>query len=117
MPVYEYKCKDHGVFFELATMDESQQPKNCPKCAQACARIIRIAPEVLDMSPEKRKAHATNEKNQHEPTFSSLEKREEDIEHSSGCGCNKRKPGGSKLLLTSTGEKMFPSMRPWMISH
>jgi len=117
MPVYEYKCQDHGVFYELAAMDESQQPKDCPECGQASARIIRIAPEVLAMSPAKRKAHATNEKNQHEPTYSTKDRRKEDSEHSSGCGCDKQKPGGSKLMFTSTGEKMFPSMRPWMISH
>ena len=117
MPVYEYKCQEHGVFYELATMDESQEPKKCPECDKASARIIRIAPEVLAMSPETRKAHAKNEKSQHEPTFSSKERREDDVEHSSGCGCNAKKPGGSKLFLTSTGEKMFPSMRPWMISH
>ena len=117
MPVYEYKCKEHGVFYELASMDESQKPKACSECGQLSARIIRIAPEILTMSPAKRNAHSTNEKSQHEPISSTKERRALDEEHSSGCGCNKKKPGGSKLLYTSTGEKMFPSMRPWMIGH
>ena len=117
MPVYEYKCQEHGVFYELASMEESQMPKDCTECGKPSARIIRIAPEILTMSPAKRKAHETNERNQHEPTSSTKERRELDEEHSSGCGCNKKKPGGSKLLYTSTGEKMFPSMRPWMIGH
>ena len=117
MPVYEYKCKEHGVFYELASMDESQAPKPCTECGSLSPRIIRLAPEILTMSPAKRKAHETNERNQHEPTISSKERRELDEEHSSGCGCDKNKPGGSKLFYTSTGEKMFPSMRPWMISH
>lgn len=117
MPVYEYKCKDHGMFYELAGMDESQAPKDCPECGKSCARIILVAPEILDMSPDKRKAHETNEKAQHEPSYSTKDRRENDQQHSSSCGCNKEKPGGSKLLLTANGEKMFPSMRPWMISH
>lgn len=117
MPVYEYKCQDHGVFYELATMEESQAPHECPSCGALCARIIRIAPEVLAMSPEKRKAMATNEKSQHEPVYSTSDRRESDEQHSAGCGCSKHKPGGSKLMYTAAGEKIFPSARPWMISH
>lgn len=117
MPVYEYKCKNHGVFYELAAMDESQEPKACPDCSEVSPRIIRIAPEILDMSPAKRKAEETNERSMHEPAYSTKERRKQDHEHRSGCGCDKQKPGGSKLLYTATGEKMFPSMRPWMISH
>lgn len=117
MPVYEYKCNDHGIFYELAMLDESQAPKPCPSCATDSARIIRIAPEVLAMSPSKRKAIETNEKSRHEPVFSNQDRRENDKEHSSGCGCDTHKPGGSKMMYTAQGEKMFPSMRPWMISH
>lgn len=117
MPVYEYKCNDHGVFYELATLSESDKPQSCPTCASMSARIIRIAPEVLAMSPEKRKAIETNEKSQHEPVFSNKDRRENDEKHSSGCGCSKHKPGGSKMMYTAKGEKIFPSMRPWMISH
>ncbi len=117
MPVYEYKCKHHGVFYELATMDESQEPQSCPKCFQASPRIIRLAPEILDMSPAKRKAEETNERSMHEPAYSTKDRRETDHEHKQGCGCETGKPGGSKLMYTATGEKMFPSMRPWMISH
>ncbi|MGH1485181.1 MAG: FmdB family zinc ribbon protein [Cellvibrionaceae bacterium] len=117
MPVYEYKCEEHGVFYGLATMDESDKPSHCTTCGGISPRIIRIAPEILDMSPSARKAAATNERSQHEPTFSTKDRRESDDEHSSGCGCNKQKPGKSKLMYTAQGDKMFPSMRPWMISH
>lgn len=50
-------------------MDESQAPKDCPACATASARIIRIAPEVLVMSPDKRKTIETNEKTSMNPSF------------------------------------------------
>ena len=117
MPVYEYKCKDHGVFYELAAMDESQEPKACPECSTMSPRIIRLAPEILDMSPSKRKAYETNERNSFEPSYSTKERRENDQVHSSGCGCSARKTNPSKMMYTASGEKMFPSMRPWMISH
>ena len=115
MPVYDYKCKEHGLFFELATMDESHQPKPCPHCNALAARVICLAPELLDMPKEKKKAFATNEKAQNEPVYSTLERREQDHEHKNGCGCSNKR--GRKLMYTAQGEKMFPSMRPWMISH
>ena len=117
MPVYDYKCKDHGIFYELATMEESGNPSLCPTCGLMSPRIIMVAPEILDMSPEKRKAEATNEKAQHEPVFSNKDRRESDEQHSRGCGCSAQKPTKSKLMYTAQGDKMFPSMRPWMISH
>ena len=116
MPVYDYKCKEHGVFYDLATLQDSDKPACCPICTELSPRIIRIAPEVLDMPAQKKHAHETNERSQHEPQFSTEARRKDDEEHSRGCGCAKKKPG-SKLFLTANGDKMFPSMRPWMISH
>ena len=116
MPVYDYKCSQHGIFSELATFEHSQTPQPCPQCTELSARIIMMAPGILDMAPEKRKAMATNEKSRHEPEFSTAERRQHDHHHKHGCGCDAKKPG-SKLFFTSEGDKMFPSMRPWMISH
>lgn len=115
MPLYDYKCKDHGVFYGLQTMDKYDQPVPCPECGQLSARIIRIAPEILTMAKEKKTAHETNERAQHEPITSSSEQRKHDHQHQKQCGCHKEK--SSKLFYTAQGEKMFPSMRPWMISH
>lgn len=115
MPVYDYKCKEHGVFNELATMEESQQPKPCPSCGQMCARVIVLPPEVLAMSPTAKKAAETNERASNEPVYSTKDRREFDDEHARGCGCQGGKK--SKLMYTAQGDKMFPSMRPWMISH
>lgn len=115
MPVYDYKCKEHGVFNDLATMDDHDKPIACPQCGELSPRIILMAPEILTMASEKRKAHETNERAQHEPMFSTQDRREHDEEHAHSCGCgNERK---SKLMYGPHGEKMFPSMRPWMISH
>ncbi len=116
MPVYEYKCKKHGVFFELATISESNEPCACPECKELSARIIMVAPELLSMDKDNKHAHETNERNSHEPTVSSKARREEDDQHAKGCGCESGL-SKSKLMYTAQGEKMFPSMRPWMISH
>ncbi len=116
MPVYDYKCKEHGVFNELATIDNADQPCKCPQCGELSARVIMVSPAIQEMAKERLRAFETNERNSHEPTFSTKERREEDHEHKSGCGCSK-KASKSKLMYTAQGDKMFPSMRPWMISH
>ena len=116
MPVSDFKCQDHGVFCELATMDDSSEPVACPTCGAMSARIIRLSPEIFKMDKDKKKAHELNERNQHEPAYSTLARREDDEEHSKGCGCTATL-GKSKMFFTERGEKIFPTMRPWMISH
>jgi putative FmdB family regulatory protein len=116
MPVYEYKCTEHEVFSDLATMADSEKPSACTTCGKLSARIIRLAPTLFSMDSEKKHAHEVNEKNQHEPSYSTSERRAHDHEHVIGCG-SERKLGKSKLMYTGQGEKMFPSMRPWMIGH
>lgn len=116
MPVYDYKCVEHGVFYELAAFADAHKPQICPQCNTLSPRIICISPEILDMAPARRMAFETNERAQHEPTFSTADRRAHDHDHSKGCGCHKPK-NKSKLMYTARGEKMFPSMRPWMISH
>ncbi|EDX88733.1 hypothetical protein ADG881_835 [Alcanivorax sp. DG881] len=71
--------------------------------------MIMVAPEVLDMAPERRQAFERNEKAVHEPRQGN-----ERSEKEQGCCHHKRK---SKLFYTAEGNKMFPSARPWMISH
>ena len=122
MPVYDYKCADHGLFFELASMDESSQPKACPECATLCARVIMVAPEFLAMKKENRTAHERNEKAMHAPVLSTPDYRADQKErrehkHGKGCGCGDKPIRQSALMYTADGNKMFPSMRPWMISH
>ena len=118
MPVYDYKCKEHGIFNELATIEDSSKPSKCPVCGVLCGRIIMMSPAILDMPESQRKGHETNEKSQNEPIFSNEDRRKNDEHHSCGSGCNKHKvTSSSKMLYTATGEKIFPSARPWMISH
>jgi len=117
MPVYDYKCLEHGLFNDLATIEDAHKPNTCPQCGKLSARVVMVAPDFLDMNEHKRKAASTNEKSQHEPEFSTTNRRKDDELHAKGCGCSANKPGKSKLMYTAQGDKMFPSMRPWMISH
>lgn len=131
MPVYDYKCPEHGLFHDLGTLENSSDPCACPQCGVQSARVIMIPPEVMAMAPENRKAIAKNEEARHNPIVSSVESREEATQqmqfaqkkghHKSGCGCSEHKPKDSLLkkqvVYLPDGSKVFPSQRPWMISH
>jgi putative FmdB family regulatory protein len=118
MPVYDYKCKEHGLFFELASVDQHAAPAPCPTCNAMSARVILMPPGLLDMDKEKKQAIDRNLQAKHEPKVSNVDTRAENQEKlKHGCGCTHKKRGGSKLFYTAEGNKMFPSMRPWMISH
>ena len=117
MPVYDYKCPEHGIFHELAAMQDYTMPAACPKCQNLSPRIIIIPPELLDMAADKRKAMTVNETAKHEPQYSTTDSRAENAERlKHGCGC-KHEKRSTRLFYTAEGNKMFPSMRPWMISH
>jgi putative FmdB family regulatory protein len=67
MPLYDYKCSEHGLFHDLVPMQASGECAPCPTCGALSARVIMVAPEVLDMAPERRQAFERNEKAVHEP--------------------------------------------------
>lgn len=128
MPVYDYKCNDHGLFHDLASMNEAALPCACPQCGKLSARVIMIPPEVLAMSPARRQAIAKNEKAVHQPIISSVDSREDLAQRRAhaaakkGCGCSdSAHPDRSSLrqqaIYLPDGSKVFPSQRPWMISH
>lgn len=76
---------------------------------------------------------ARNEKAQYQPQLVTPESREEAIarakslgksggNHGKGCGCGSdthpdRSSLRQKAVLMADGSKVFPSQRPWMISH
>lgn len=122
MPVYDYKCREHGHFYQLAKLEDAAEPAACPTCGTLSARVIVLPPHLRGL--ERKSAHAArerNERSQHEPVYSTPDRRAEENDrhaHAARKGCgdhhDKRK---SKLFYTADGKKMFPSMRPWMISH
>lgn len=114
MAIYEYLCGDCGVFTAMQPMRNSALPQPCPDCGALSARAWVTPPGVAGMSAALRHAHSTNERARHEPRLASqsgpLKK------HGSGCSCCTAKPSRSTLVAPS-GEKSFPTKRPWMISH
>jgi putative FmdB family regulatory protein len=40
MPLYEFRCKDCGIFDQWRTMTESNHPAHCPSCQQSANRIF-----------------------------------------------------------------------------
>lgn len=117
MPVYDYKCQEHGLFHTLATVEDSDKPMACPTCESLSPRVIVLPRKIVNMDPATKAAHERNERASHEPVFSTADRRQHDKEHSRSCGCGSPKPGKAMLFYTADGKKMFPSMRPWMISH
>lgn len=134
MPVYDYKCTDHGVFHELATVEQGSQPCACPSCGKLSSRVIMIPPEVLAMAPATRKSMDRNEEARHSPIISSVDSRAEATDraafakkkghhsHHKGCGCSHETAGDrsalkQQVVFLPDGSKVFPSQRPWMISH
>lgn len=123
MPLYDYKCAEHGVFQEMVMLADFDKPCACPQCGVQSPRVILFSPEFLAMAEERRKAFETNEKARHEPVFSNRSIREDaqrelrKHKHAPDCGCHSDKKRKSNLMYTADGSKIFPSMRPWMISH
>ncbi|MDO6682371.1 MULTISPECIES: zinc ribbon domain-containing protein [unclassified Oceanobacter] len=128
MPMYDYKCPHHGVFQELAPMQEHDQPQPCPQCHTRSARVIVLPPAIAKVLKETRAAMERNEKSREAPDVMSAsqyqekehEKKQQHLfdnrhKHDKGCGCGSKRK--SNLMYTANGEKMFPGMRPWMISH
>ena len=117
MPLYDYKCREHGLFQELAPMADAAKPAPCPTCRQLSARVILLPSHLATLDPSRRQAMERNEKARHEPIVSSADQRARDTEHRRACGCGGKTDGKHLLFYTADGKKMFPSMRPWMITH
>ena len=117
MPLYDYKCGEHGLFQALGMMAEAGSPSECPSCKALSPRVIVLSPELVGTDPARHLAEDRNEQARHEPIISTADQRARDAEHRKACGCKKKSDGKHRLFYTADGKKMFPSMRPWMISH
>ena len=56
MPLYDYKCDQHGVFHELVAMNESGHAKHCPTCGNACGRVILLS-KIYHQWIKRKKKH------------------------------------------------------------
>jgi putative FmdB family regulatory protein len=112
MPVYEYLCSECGPFTQMRAMAEYELPSDCPTCEASAPRVLLTAPRCSAVSPQKRMAHAINERSADAPRTLSSSRGS----HGPGCGCCS---GRSSRLVKrgKSGTKSFPTSRPWMISH
>lgn len=53
MPVYDYKCREHGLFNTLATMEDAAKPAECPTCKALSPRVIVLPSHIAAMDPAK----------------------------------------------------------------
>ena len=114
MPMYQYHCESCGPFDLMIPMAKAREPASCPSCAALSRRDI-AAPYLGTRSRNTIVVGDRNERARNEPRHSN----EHGHKHSAGGNCCN---GGSsrisgKTLSNGAGDKMFPSMRPWMISH
>lgn len=110
MPLYDYKCSTHGLFHQLVPLQASGNAHACPHCGALSPRVLLVPPQLLTMDPARRNAFARNEKAAHEPRHGNHHSERE----RGYCHHNRDKP---QVFYTADGNKMFPSARPWMISH
>lgn len=114
MPLYHYKCKEHGVFQALATLADYQKPCACPRCGIMSGRVLVLPPEIRLVNKELRQAMERNEKASEAPMIVRAGKKSEEG-HKHGKECSHA--ASRQLFYTADGNKTFPFMRPWMISH
>ena len=97
MPIYEYECREHGLFEETRPMDRAREGAECPECQASAPRVL--SPTRTNLVPRAVSvAHARNEKSQHAP------------EHT--CKSHhhpKPRPSGKA--------QVYRGKRPWVMEH
>jgi hypothetical protein len=104
----------------MRPMAQYDQPAECPACGQSAPRAFLTAPRLAVMTSERRAAFSTNERSAHAPRSSGefAAERSSKKRHGAGCSCcGTASSGKDKAVRTADGSKVFPSKRPWMISH
>ena len=77
MPIYEFECRDYGVFELGRTMAERNEPAPCPSCDQTSKRIVSL-PSLAQLATTEVKARDRNEKSRHEPKVVTRENKSAD---------------------------------------
>jgi hypothetical protein len=102
-----------GRSIEMRAMSLSDAPCDCSQCGVSAPRVLLTAPAFSCMPASRRVAHATNERASHAPMSLDQFKAKR---RGAGCSCCAPR-GKGRLTTTPTGERGFPTARPWMISH
>jgi putative FmdB family regulatory protein len=96
MPLYEYRCSDHGVFEAMGRMSRSGEPGSCPACEASAPRILSSV-RGAQLERSQVIARDRNERSAHEPRLVETKKK------------------------VATGERPKPQrshgQRPWVLEH
>ncbi len=109
MPLYEYKCEDHGSFEIMLTLSERKGSIECPTCHSLSKRVFTM-PSLRGMSPSLMEAHERNERSRQAP-------------HVCGSTCNHQHGKPAKNKTNPDGSPKKPTLqsytgkRPWVIEH
>lgn len=117
MPTYDYACPDCGGFEAFRSLTQRNEPANCPDCGTGSPRVFVSAPRLACMDSSTRIAMDTNERAKHAPMNNKEYGAYQRLKHPSGCGCCSPTSRKTTTVTAANGSKMFPTKRPWMISH
>jgi len=104
MPLYEYRCEQHGDFTHHTGIANRNNVFNCPSCGSDTTRIVS-APALALMNNGNRQAWAKNEKSAHEP----IRKKKHSCGHDHSHDNHTHKK--QEYMQAS------PGGRPWMLGH
>lgn len=105
MPLYEYDCKQHGVFEAMHSMAQAEQPELCPSCSTPSPRVLS-APRLACIGAHERIARDRNERSCHEPRLSRVPKAPATGE-----------PRELRELRELPKLQASHSSRPWVLEH
>lgn len=97
MPIYDFNCREHGIFTRQSSYETSRNGVPCPYCGQAAA-VLPALPQISTMSGALRRAEARAESSSGAPKV--VKKG-----HLPSCGCNMCKA------------KAPPTSRRWMLGQ
>jgi hypothetical protein len=104
MRLFEYNCKNHGLFELMRPLGLRKHPAPCPDCGKLSVRAYSM-PTVDRMDPIKKKAIERNIKSQFEPHI-----------------CDTTCGGGHNHLLPPSHrpkpkQESYNGPRSWVIEH
>jgi putative FmdB family regulatory protein len=96
--LYEYECREHGVFELTRSLQDSGRGGPCPWCGREAPRILS-APAVRQLARNTRVALERNERSCHEPRL---------VRRTTTAA--RDAPAGDRKFRSTSG-------RPWALEH
>ena len=97
MPIYDFECRNHGVFSSSASFEASRHGAAGPHCGSK-SKVLVALPHISRLSSGMRRAEARAEATSSEPK---VMKRK----HLPSCGCklcNRKAPPASRKWMIGT---------------